>query len=384
MKSHSSAQARQGFTLVELLVVIAIIGILVALLLPAVQAAREAARRNSCINNNKQLMLAVMNFESGRRKLPMASTAPINNSDAVVGNLGQAPTGGRPSQGGDGYSWIVQILPHIEGNVIFDALNRPDRSNRLQNSAFPSARTSYTLAAGSTQQVHQIPLEEVICPSYPGEETNDLITADTAISNYAALSSTHYINTGPADLATSGSFATGAQAGCNNKAYCGNGALPFPGAVGGRVTRDGLTMASYDGDGTSNIVAIIETRDQFKTNWYSGLSAYTVAAWPQGDTPVAMPAGTANAGRWGYPNAAAITGLQQGSDREEPALYFMANWPHGGGGPPQRRWGPSSNHGSVVICGYMDGHADSIAQDIDPSVFIHLATREGGEVIQDR
>jgi prepilin-type N-terminal cleavage/methylation domain-containing protein/prepilin-type processing-associated H-X9-DG protein len=70
MKSKLSRLNRRGFTLVELLVVIAIIGVLVALLLPAVQAAREAARRNTCKNNLKQLGLAALNYESSKKHLP--------------------------------------------------------------------------------------------------------------------------------------------------------------------------------------------------------------------------------------------------------------------------------------------------------------------------
>src|SRR3954462_1001397 len=87
----------RGFTLVELLVVIAIIGILVALLLPAIQAAREAARRTQCTNKMKQLGLAIINYESTKRVLPLAATpnwTPTNKADQSAGPCpGAIPAG---------------------------------------------------------------------------------------------------------------------------------------------------------------------------------------------------------------------------------------------------------------------------------------------------
>ena len=104
---HHSTTRKDAFTLVELLVVIAIIGILVALLLPAVQMVRAAARRSSCQNNCKQIGLAILNYESANMKFP-----PGQFWTAVEGDANRLD-----------YSWSSQILPHIEGNNIYDGMD---------------------------------------------------------------------------------------------------------------------------------------------------------------------------------------------------------------------------------------------------------------------
>ncbi|HVC92531.1 MAG TPA: DUF1559 domain-containing protein [Pirellulales bacterium] len=110
-RGHAGAchNTRAGFTLVELLVVIAIIGILIALLLPAVQAAREAARRISCMNNLAQLGLAVQNYESAFGSLPPGVIEPSGPIQSVA----------------QGYhvNWLVHLLPQLEQQNAYDRLD---------------------------------------------------------------------------------------------------------------------------------------------------------------------------------------------------------------------------------------------------------------------
>lgn len=106
--SRLRTRSRRGFTLVELLVVIAIIGILVALLLPAVQSAREAARRSECVNKLKQLSLACQNYHDARGHLPSGFEAreKTTNRDPYWA-----------------WSWTVQVLPYLEGSSVADVLD---------------------------------------------------------------------------------------------------------------------------------------------------------------------------------------------------------------------------------------------------------------------
>jgi prepilin-type N-terminal cleavage/methylation domain-containing protein/prepilin-type processing-associated H-X9-DG protein len=101
---------RKAFTLVELLVVIAIIGTLIALLIPAIQAAREAARRSQCSNNLRQIGLAMHNYENGRRHYPAAYLATLPYNDGATDTS-------------PGWSWAAAILPQLEEVAIFKRIN---------------------------------------------------------------------------------------------------------------------------------------------------------------------------------------------------------------------------------------------------------------------
>jgi prepilin-type N-terminal cleavage/methylation domain-containing protein len=134
--------SRGGFTLVELLVVIAIIGILVALLLPAIQSAREAARRSQCTNQLRQVAVGLLNYESNNRKLPMATS--------------YAPPGDAKRKQ-NGLPWPVLIMPYLEEAAIRDQIE--------------TIRESLPAAAPTLLQTNQAkslvsrPVPLFICPS---------------------------------------------------------------------------------------------------------------------------------------------------------------------------------------------------------------------------
>lgn len=118
LRSHRHP-SRGGFTLVELLVVIAIIGILVALLLPAIQQAREAARRSQCVNNLKNIALGIQNYHDTYKMLPYLGFSGWNL---------------------DTISWVGRVLPYVEQTAIYDELNWNGRVNGGNNSTYRTAQ----------------------------------------------------------------------------------------------------------------------------------------------------------------------------------------------------------------------------------------------------
>lgn len=175
-----------AFTLVELLVVIAIIGILVGLLLPAVQTAREAARRTQCVNNLKQIGLAILNYESSKKRLPTA-TLSCDGSGVEL-------CSGKTEEQRSSASMFVQILPYMELQNLWDTLDL-DSGNiwTTQNSSTSGWDTAW-LRVPNKVQVVQTVVEAYRCPSSSGEPmlTHDFVPNSTdglrvANGNYAAM-----------------------------------------------------------------------------------------------------------------------------------------------------------------------------------------------------
>jgi len=156
---------RRGFTLVELLVVIAIIGILIALLLPAVQAAREAARRSQCVNNMKQIGLALHNYHDTNKTFPPQAIWGVPNTASY--QLGTLPA---PFH----HTWCTFILPYMEQQALYDSVD-------------------FTLPAWgqAPQSIVGTQVDGLRCPSDVGLDT-PADSSNIAITNYPGCQGYHW------------------------------------------------------------------------------------------------------------------------------------------------------------------------------------------------
>ncbi len=330
-----SRRRRVGFTLVELLVVIAIIGILVALLLPAVQKAREAAQRLQCTNNMKQLVLALHNYEGARREMPPGS----------LGTFGIT---------GPYYSPNAQLLPYFEEAALFDQIRFDEE---------PWSSWNYAVARSQP--------DVMLCPTDPLPGRDD----DMGWTNYHGNAGSWAWIVREWD----GVFGPpGVQP--NGRGVANYKPLP---PVKFRQIKDGLSKTSAfsevvngaGGSGAPNS----GIADCF--NWAGGGFAPTVEA-VQAKTLVAdwQSASIPWGGDWrwrGYP-------WHEGT--------VWRNWYNHISPPNSVCWKvggdwwniitPASSYhsGGVVNVGLCDGSVQTVTSDVDPKVWVDLGTRDGWPV----
>jgi prepilin-type N-terminal cleavage/methylation domain-containing protein len=237
--NHSFAN-RRAFTLVELLVVIAIIGILVALLLPAVQAAREAARRMQCTNHLKQLALAVHNYQDAFRSFPI-SISPWAE--------GAAPT---PQRNGKG--WIVSVLPFIEQQAVYDIF----ATNGFKGDMFSGSGIANPLC----KDVMQAKLSFLNCPSDPSGKKISTVMFQwegkpVSLTNYKGV-------IGDTRMGGGSSVHQGTMPDCHNTTGCN-------GTFYRNNYQDGISIDDFK-DGTSNTLLIgedVPEQNSHSTAFYS-------------------------------------------------------------------------------------------------------------------
>lgn len=253
---------KKGFTLVELLVVIAIIGILIGMLLPAVQQVREAARRTQCLNNMRQLGIAAHNYESSRMVFPPGCNWQTTSSDPRRNN--------NPPIKGDGerVGWAAFLLPFLEQNNLEQALNE-------STNGYTTQWYMATLANGSggAQLCASQVIPFFICPSDAGGDTNPVLslasgTEDFAKSNYVAIAGAG---------GTTPAFMGGAATELDMKSFNTSIFSAFWGMFG----LNSKTTFGNISDGTTNVIMFGEraTRDEIGSGRATNIRDNVGAVW---------------------------------------------------------------------------------------------------------
>jgi prepilin-type N-terminal cleavage/methylation domain-containing protein len=328
--SQRPALHRQaGFTLVELLVVIAIIGVLVALLLPAVQTAREAARRSQCTNNLKQLCLAAMNYEDTFKTLPPGSTGGYtvgaNNAISFPGvwkdSMHSTPWGH--------FSWAALILPFVEQKAMYDMINFnvPAYANSIQEVTSGTFGGPITERGPTGNPLNQIPCSTVPkvfkCPS-----ARPITAAIKEQKDYA-------INGGTGECCPERSNQVA------NPTWAGIGYLGV-----------GIRLAEIT-DGTSNTFLFLEQASHGNHSWLPQIKG-------------------ANHFIWTHHPSQGYVQSNNGSTTGPPSPPNDTTW---------NNRAAVGGHPSGIMASMVDGHVVFISNNVDFTTFRYSFTRGGGETL---
>jgi prepilin-type processing-associated H-X9-DG protein/prepilin-type N-terminal cleavage/methylation domain-containing protein len=316
-----------AFTLVELLVVITIIGILIALLLPAVQAAREAARRMQCGNNLKQHALGVMNYESTYNTFPHGAILQYVAPWGMKGSI------------------FVRLLPFIEQQALYDAFNF--KLDYVEPQTFP----------GTTQEIRAMPISSLNCPSDPRSLTFEQPASDgywtgtgrtVAQFNYGA-------SAGSSSLAGSGSCNCGETPTWDSYALGSYDNTNPSKPMNGPFNRIGISVGlNQITDGLSNTIMFGEilplSSQHAQRGWVdssNGCGLFTTAVPINYDTSQREPGGD-NCHR--YCNAAT-------------------------------EWGFKSLHSGTANFAFCDGSVQTLSTSINHQLYQYLGSRNDGHPI---
>ncbi len=376
---EDAIRRRGAFTLVELLVVMAIIAVLVALFLPAVNSAREAARRTSCSNNTHQIALATLNFESAYGYFPPTRTLEFLDSN---GNPLSNAVGAAKAASGGAWGTFARILPFMEESAIYKTID------------FSHANGSFDLP-GTSIPLHEVRIGSYMCPS---EQNDTLATLNASYpGNYAVNMGTWFL------------YDPGTNAGGNGAFFCNSQLTP------GSFT-DGMSKTLMIGEVKAYTAAVTGTNGSYNATTGATNPAMPVTTLAEiGTTNIApdqiagmLPAGgspgTAPFSKLGPTLQANEGHVEWGSGRslevgftttftpntvvpytDSNGVNYDVDWNNATEGSlTVPTFGPitaRSYHINGVNVAYMDGSVHFVSNLVDWATWQSLSTRAGGEVL---
>lgn len=350
----------RGFTLVELLVVIAIIGILVALLLPAIQAAREAARRTECRNHLKQIGLAAQNFHDTYGFFPLGGTEPnpsienfLRDTAAVASPANRKGPANGPTE--QGLGWMFQILPFLEQGAVQSIVRQSDIQSQLISLYNCPSRRAPALSPGGVSLIDYAGVTAGPSRSELGNNFDSYLDSVTG-SYWEVFWGSTILGTqslpGPAQVAGAKQFGAPIQfRGIIQRCDW----QPLPASQGGGRHIGFMRKISFAKipDGSSNTMLASEKR--IVVNMYQGGMVSDDKGWADG---------------WDYDNLrSAMYPIEADGEEADLSVHAKIHYQFG------------SAHPGGVNALFADGSVTAINYDVNRELFNQLGHRHDGEVL---